>query len=339
MKSSAVRAFAAAMVMAALAAPQALGWNAYGHRTITMLALNGLSPGMPSWLRDPGIVARISDQSNEPDRWRGERGTAINAGANLDHYIDVEDLAQFGLTLETVPRPRYEYVRVMATAKVEHPEKILPYNAAKDPDRSKEWPGFLPHAIDEHFAKLKSSFNTLRVLEAINDPARAAQAEQARENVIYEMGILSHFVGDAAQPLHMTRHHHGWVGDNPKGYTTDPGFHSYIDGKIVEIHGLSFESLRGRMTYDQLVTEKGSWGESLAYLRRSFDQLEPLYEMQRDGTLTKEPGKKLIEERFMDAAGFLAAMYNAAWAASKPSDSEVASFIRYSEMKTPASGK
>ena len=22
-------------------------------------------------------------------------------------------------------------------------------------------------------------------------------------------------VGDAAQPLHTTRHHHGWVGDNP----------------------------------------------------------------------------------------------------------------------------
>lgn len=333
MKFSRLRAIAAAGLVLVGAGVPALGWNAHGHRTITMLALDGLSPGMPSWLRDPGIAARIADQANEPDRWRGVRVTAINAGPNLDHYIDIEDLEQFGLTLETVPRPRYEYVRAMATAKAEHPERILPYDASKDPDRSKEWPGFLPHAIDEHFAKLRSSFQTLRVLEAIDDPARAAQLEQARQNVIYEMGMLSHFIGDAAQPLHITRHHHGWVGDNPKGYTTDYGFHSYIDGKIVEIHGLSYESLRGRAKFEQVVTEKGSWGAALAYIRRSFDELEPMYQLHKDGRLVREEGKRLIEERFFDAAGFLAAMYNAAWESSEPRDGEVANFIKYSEMR------
>lgn len=336
MKSPRIRAMAVGLALLALAGSPAAGWNARGHRTITHLGLEGMSKDAPSWLRDPGIAARIADQANEPDRWRGVRGTAISAGPNLDHFIDVEDLEQFGLSLEEVPRPRYEYVRRMAAAKVEHPERILPYDASKDPDRSKEWPGFLPHAIDEHFAKLRSSFNTMRVLEAINDPRRAPQLEQARQNVIYEMGVLSHYVGDAAQPLHTTRHHHGWVGDNPEGYTTEFGFHSYIDGKIVEIHGLTEDSVRGRMEYDQRVAADGVWKDSLAYIRRSYECVEPLYKLQRDGSLTKEEGKRFIEDRFVDAGGFLAALYNAAWESSRPTDSDISSFKKFSEMEPAA---
>src|SRR6185436_364951 len=132
---------------------------------------------------------------------------------------DCEDLEQFGLSLPNIPRLRYEYVKAMVTARIERADP--PYDASRDQDHAKEWPGFLPYAIDEHYDKLRSSFNTLRVLEAVNDPARAAARGQARENVIYEMGILSHLVGDATQPLHTTRHHHGWVGPNPNGFTTD----------------------------------------------------------------------------------------------------------------------
>ena len=52
----------------------------------------------------------------------------------------------------------------------------------------------------------------------------------AQANVVYRMGILSHFVGDAAQPLHTTEHFNGWTGENPKGYTTSRRFHSWVDG-------------------------------------------------------------------------------------------------------------
>ena len=39
------------------------------------------------------------------------------------------------------------------------------------------------------------------------------------------MGVMGHYVGDCAQPLHTTKHHNGWVGENPHGYTTWPGLH------------------------------------------------------------------------------------------------------------------
>ena len=46
----------------------------------------------------------------------------------------------------------------------------------------------------------------------------------------YVMGVMGHYVGDATQPLHTTKHYNGWVGDNPEGYTTSRKIHSWIDG-------------------------------------------------------------------------------------------------------------
>jgi len=322
-----------------LAAAPALAWNAHGHRTIARLAVDGLPTDMPSWLRDGDTVSRIAEQSCEPDRWRGTKRLVIGHELNTEHYLDVEDLDAFGLTLNTVPRLRYEYVKTMVLAKQAHPEKFKSYDAAKDLEKSKEWPGFLLHGIDEHFALLQSSFNTLRVLEAIdesdtaNKAARAPAIHQERENVIHEMGILAHLIGDTSQPLHTTKHHHGWVGENPKGYTTDNGFHSYIDGKILEIHKLDFDALRPQLTYKRHINPADPWDDVVAYLQRSFDKLEPLYQLQKDGTLTKDEGKAFISERLGDASETLSALYAAAWQASKPTQSEITNFIKFNESK------
>jgi hypothetical protein len=327
---------AMAVCLAALAGPM-LGWNAHGHRLVTKMALDGLTPEAPSWLREEEVRARIADQSNEADRWRGTKAAVLNHVEHTNHYLDVEDLEQFGLTLQTVPRLRYEYVKAMVMAKVEFPEKILPYDAARDPDRSKEWPGFALHAVDEHLAKLTASFSTMRILEELNDPARAHALKQARENVIHEMGMLSHMVGDLAQPLHTTRHHHGWVGPNPNGYTTAGGIHSYIDGGVLAKHGLTYEGLKGRRA-DVRVNAGDPWKDVVAYVQRSFDKVEPLYQLQKSGDLDREPGKEFISERLTDAGGMLAALYNAAWERSTPDRNAVASYVRFSEERetTPA---
>src|SRR5262245_51867869 len=107
----------AALVIAGLAS-QALAWNAHGHRTVTRLALDGLSPEAPSWLHDPTVMSRIVDQANEPDRWRSIHTPAILHEANPEHYIDIEDLDQYGLTLAQLPEYRYECVRMMVQARV-----------------------------------------------------------------------------------------------------------------------------------------------------------------------------------------------------------------------------
>jgi hypothetical protein len=325
--------------VAVIAVTPALAWNARGHRTVTLLALDGLRSDAPSWLHEPDIAARIAEQSCEPDRWRGVKGASLAHEVHTEHYIDAEDLTGYGLSLQTLPRYRYEFVETMVRAKIEHPETAPKYDPATDPDRSKEWPGFLPYAIEEHYEKLVSSFNTLRILEGLHNPERAAALAQARENVVYEMGILSHFVGDGAQPLHMTRHHHGWVGENPHGYTTDKGFHAYIDGTVLQIHELEYETLKDQAKFEAKVNPADAWPATIAYLGRSFEQVEPLYRLQQDGTLEKEPGKAEIRDRLCDAASMLAALYNAAWEAGTPTNGEVSAFVKFSETKSAPQGQ
>src|SRR5262245_33614586 len=96
-----------------VAAAPALAWNQHGHRTIARLALDGLPTEMPSFLRDPEVVARIAEQACEPDRWRGTKRLVIGHELLPEHYLDVEDLEPFGLTLDNIPRLRHEYMRVM----------------------------------------------------------------------------------------------------------------------------------------------------------------------------------------------------------------------------------
>src|SRR5579862_4735184 len=121
----------AACCVVILAASPALGWGAKGHRIVTQLALDGLRPDMPAWLHEPAVVARIMEQSNEPDRWRGTHRPAIAHDANTGHFIDADDLGQYGMTLKTVPRLRDDYVAAMVRARIEHPDKVQPYDDAK----------------------------------------------------------------------------------------------------------------------------------------------------------------------------------------------------------------
>jgi hypothetical protein len=324
------RTFIAAILCTA---SSALAWSAHGHRTITYLALEAMPAESPEWLRDASTRHRIADQSNEPDRWRGLQADTLGHENGPDHYIDLEDLAQFGLTLETVSPFRYEFLRDMAVALHEHPENAAPYDAAADRDKTRRWPGFLPHAIQEHYNKLRSSFNTLRILEALKDPAREDQVKMARENCVQHMGLLSHFVADAAQPLHTTTHHHGWVGENPNGYTRERGIHSYIDGTIVDLHAITVESLRPLARPGVTVNAADPWKDVLAYIRRSNDRVEPLYALEKAGELSKEKGKALIEERFTDAGAMLGALYAAAWTSSEATEREIQAWVRFNNFK------
>ncbi len=310
----------------------AAGWGARGHRTIALLALDGLPPDVTPFLKDPGTRARIAEQALEADRWRSSRMHALGHINDPDHYLDVELLGQFGLTLETVPPLRYDYLRIMAIAKHERPENVDPYDRSKNPDGSREWPGFVLHAIAEHYAKLRSAMSTYRILESLKDPGRTAQLETARINIIYHMGMLAHFVGDAAQPLHTTRHFNGWVGDNPEGYSTDRRFHAFVDSVLVEHHGFDYESLRPGQTYDRRVNRSDPWEDAVDHLRRSFEQVEPLYRLDRDRKLKGPEGRALIEARLRDAAETLAALYRAAWEAAEPTEQEVHNFVRYNPL-------
>jgi hypothetical protein len=328
-----MRRLAATVLFVFLASPGGLGWDAHGHRTITYLALDAFPPGAPAWLRDAATRHRIAFQANQADRWKGWRSSPLNHTNRPDHFLDEEYLSQFDLTLETLPRLRREYVRALAVSKHVHPQQVDPYDVARDPDRIREWPGFVLHAIDEHFARLQASFNDVRILEKLNDPARAKQLEQARANAIYHMGLLSHFVADTAQPLHTTKHYNGWSGDNPNGYTTSRSIHSFIDGGAARLHGLTYATLRPHVKFNIKINAADPWKDILAHFRRSFEQVEPLYALERDGQLREAAGRKFIVERMADGAAMLGALYTAAYESAAPTDAQVAAFVRYNNFE------
>jgi hypothetical protein len=320
-----------AAVVAASASP-ALAWDCHGHRAITLLALDGLheiAPDAPAFLKDDAFRMMAASNACEPDRYRSIRIPFMAHENNPDHYLDVEKLTQFGLTLETVPPLRNEYLRAMIIAKHEHPDNVDPYNELMDPMRQQEWPGFAAHAVMEHYSKLTASFKTWRILQELNEPGRVVEVDAARGNILANLGHLSHFVGDLAQPLHTTTHHHGWIGDNPGGYTTDRRIHAYIDGDILVTHQLDHAALRPGCVFDRRVEAANPWNDAIEHIRRSHEKVEPLYILQKTGELEQEPGKAFIVERLQDGGRTLAAFYAAAWSASAITDSDVRDFVRY----------
>ncbi len=315
-------AFALAMLACAAA------WNAPGHRTITESALDLLPPEAPQWLQTPRTREQIAFQANEPDRWRGTKLTVLAHENNPDHFLDIELLEGSGLALNTLPPLRYEFVGALARA--EKPPSPEPKRGVNQ--FAKDEVGYLPYSIVEHHAKLVASFTTVRILEQLNEPARQAQLDAARANVIREMGQLSHFVGDAGQPLHTTIHHHGWIGANPDGFTTERSFHQYIDGDVVALHGLNVKEIAKVNVPIRPITAATVWAETIALIDRSFAKVRPLYELQKSGELQRAAGHDFIAQRMADSASVLAGLYWEAWQSSAPTEQQVKDFVRFDYM-------
>lgn len=310
-----------------------LGWSAPGHRTIARLAVEALPADAPAWVRGDAAEQQVAYAANEPDRYRSNRSPTMSHENNADHYLDMELLADHGLTLRSLPRLRYQFVEVLVRTTPAAP--ATPTNADGQalstitPTFSPEGVGMLPYAIMEHYAKLVSTMNTARIIEAIGDPKMSAILDQARANVRFEMGQLAHFVGDAGQPLHMTIHHHGWTGANPDGFTTDKKFHAYIDGEVVELHRLNPDAVRAFEKPVSQLSGDGVWDATIGLMERSFAALRPLYEMEKSGELRTEKGKAFIGERLADSAGVLGAMYASAWRESTPTPKQIDDFKRF----------
>lgn len=306
------------------------GWDAHTHRTLTYLSLDALPETLPAWLRDADFAHRTAFTANQPDRFRGWRSDILNHVNYPEHFLDAELLEQFGLTLETLPKLRREYVRALVIAKHVHPEQVDPYDSTKDPSRVQEWPGFLLHAIAEEYAQWCAALNQVRILEEIAEPARQHQLTQARAIALYHLGMLAHFVQDTAQPLHTTKHFNGWVGPNPESYTTDKKFHKYIDQGVIAHHGFTYANLRLNKTVEiRIADPRDPWEDVLAYFKRSFEQVEPLYRLERDDKLNGPEGKQFIESRLLDAASMLRALIVAAYEVTEPTNEQIVKWKFY----------
>ena len=284
-------------ILALLLIPAAVlqAWDYDGHRIVNQLALASLPADFPAFVHEPAAAERIAFLAGEPDRWRNAADLPILHYNGMDHYLDMEELADAGLDAATLPSLRYEFAMQFAAGRAAHPDRFPAVDPAKNAEHSREWPGFAPWAITEYYGKLKSAFSYLKAYEELGTPAEIANAQA---NILYVMGVMGHYVGDCAQPLHTTVHHHGWVGDNPHGYTTWPGIHAWVDGGLLAKARINFAGIAPGVTpapaiplAPQADGRDPMFVAVMNYLLETKTRVEPLYQLEAAGMLSDDFAK------------------------------------------------
>ncbi len=305
----------------------ASAWDYAGHRLVALLALRTLPTNFPVAVASGDVRERVAFLSGEPDRWRNSVDAPFGHAQKPDHFFDLDELPLYDLSARTLSPFRYEAEAQFVAGRLARPEQFPKVDPAHDPERTRGRIGFLPWAITEHQGRLKSCFSYWRVYAEAGAPAERANAEQ---NIVYTMGVMAHFVGDAVQPLHTTRHYNGWVGVNPSHYTTNRTFHGWIDGGYPERLNLSADRLAPRLREARRVAfEEFGVGRTnlfpvvLGLLERSHRQVEPLYQLERDGHLGTSgdpapPGRALIERQIVEGAQWLGDLWLTAWQDAPP---------------------
>jgi hypothetical protein len=330
---------AGALVLGWLAASQALAWDYEGHRIVNQLALASLPTNFPAFVRQPATAERIAFLAGEPDRWRNTPDLPLKHFNGPDHYIDLEQLTEYGLKPESLPPLRYDFIAALGVARKMHPENFPAIDASRNEDHTRELVGLLPWALAENYSKLKSGFSYLKAFE--ENGGTPEEIANAQQNIVYIMGVMGHYAGDSSQPLHSTIHHHGWVGQNPNHYTTESSIHSWIDGGFFrKIGGANLKELSSKVRTAQLLTLNQHPAEpsqvfqaGLEFIREQHRQVEPLYELYKDGKLSGEgekgtEGRAFLEAQLLKAGQFLGDIWYSAWQQA-PADSYLKSQLAH----------
>ena len=323
------RPAAAAALVSVISTSSALAWDYEGHRMVNQIALAALPVDFPGFVKTPEAAERIAFLAGEPDRWRSTPDLPLKHCASPDHYLDFEQIAMAGLDPKKVSPMRYVFALDFAAGRKAHISDFEPINEEKNTAHTDEWPGFVPWAITEQYAKLKAGFSYLKAYEALGTPEEVANA---KANIIYVMGTMGHYVGDTSQPLHMTIHHNGWVGPNPKNYTKWSGFHAWIDGGFIAKSGITAEEMvKLAKPADAWtlapVAGKGTdpmFDKVMEYATAQHPYVEEIYALEKAGAFKSEgaansvEGKKFIEARLLTGGQALASIWMTAWKQSGP---------------------
>jgi hypothetical protein len=292
------------------AAGHAQAWEARGHTMISRMAAELLPDTMPAFLLAEGASRQIGELSREPDRWR-DSGSTHDGERNSAHWVNLDDAGRIdgGPTLAELPDTREAYDSLMREAGF-----------------SQYMSGYLPYAIIDGWQQLVKNFAYWRVLVAASDnatdpaaAARLAQDRQLREMlVLRDLGVWSHYVADAANPMHTTIHSDGW-GEyaNPKGYTIERGFHTTFEAVFVNA-GIEPAEV-ARHVPGPAPCACGIIERTRTYLAASNAQVVPLYELEKRGAFDGPgaSGEDFVAMRTAAAVAEVRDMVVMAWSASE----------------------
>lgn len=211
---SAARMAAVASLLLLGAAGQAMAWGSSGHRMIGEAAIRALPADLPPFLRTAASATAVGEFSREPDRSRNS-GKTHDADRDPGHFVDGGDDGKIAgaVLLGDLPPTREEYETDLRAA------------------GTTSWKmGYLPYSIVADWQQVVKDFAYWRVDDAgARHTANAGhkawlEADRSRRQaqILVDIGLLSHFVGDGSMPLHTSIHYNGWGPfPNPDGYTME----------------------------------------------------------------------------------------------------------------------
>jgi hypothetical protein len=251
---------------------------------------------MPRFLRR--AVVEIAYLGPEPDRWRSPSEFALKNAQEPDHFIDLERVSW----LDPLPQGRYEFYRKLyekraATPSTDHPDDYLP-----------EHVGLQPYITMEVYGRLKAAFHEYRQRKASHQPTTAVQ-----QAIIFYAGWLGHYVADGSQPLHTTIQYNGWVGPNPKGYTTEHKIHAQFETAYVAAN-ITAKDFAGLVKSPERLDDP--FARYIAYLRQSNGLVEKVYELDKAGGFTGKGSPEAFEfttHRLAAGAQMLLDLWYTAW--------------------------
>lgn len=310
MKRSATRLMisAAALMLVAVPAAQVGAWGSSGHRVIGVVAMQSLPDNLPAFLRTPGAASDVGEYSREPDRWKGG-GQPHDRERDTAHFVDMDDQGRVmdhrGMTMNDLPRLKSEYDAALT-------------RAGLDVDEA----GYLPYAIMDAWQNLERDFSYWRVLNAAEaretDLAKREwyRADRLRREqlILRDIGVLSHYLGDASQPHHTTIHFNGWAGEtNPEGFTTSRRTHGTFEGAYAS---RALDQARVRADMAPMNVEGFDLrNRTASFLNTTLGTVIPFYRMEKQGAFRDEnpSGAEFLNGRLTAGAEQLRDYVVAAW--------------------------
>jgi hypothetical protein len=298
--SKLARAAVASTLLSLLATQPAWAWGRDGHMMINRLAAQYLPSDVPAFLRNGNALDTMEYLGPEPDRWHNKSEQELRDQESPDHFIDGEYAAMV-FPLPSLPRERRDFIAAAEKFTAAHPELKL------TPGRI----GFQPWAVEEQWQRLKVDMREYRKLLAAH--ADTAPVQLA---ILYDAGILGHYVADGAQPLHTTLQFNGWTGPNPNGYTTEHKIHAQFESTYVGLNIRRDADVASRVAASTPQPIADEWTQYLAYLQHTSTFVEKTYQLEKSGAFTgpgTPEGKAFTTERLAAGAIELRDLIYSAW--------------------------